>query len=163
MDVIVTPAEGGTVWQLTDLLGRSMGRITASAPRQFMIHPEGHASETMAGIQQGPHASLDAALAEIERHTRGVCRRNPVRRSALDSAQQSRSSAEYPIFTAGRSICFTANARPDCLMTGPSVPVEGIVDFRARTERMWAPADVTADHCVAVFAEIFWRLGSTQP
>ena len=77
MDVIVTPAEGGTVWQLTDLLGRSMGRITASAPRQFMIHPEGHASETMAGIQQGPHASLDAALAEIERHTRGVCRRNP--------------------------------------------------------------------------------------
>jgi len=77
MDVIVTPAEGGTVWQLTDLLGRSMGRITASAPRQFMIYPEGHASETMAGIQQGPHASLDAALAEIERHTRGVCRRNP--------------------------------------------------------------------------------------
>jgi len=27
MDVIVTPAKGGTVWQLTDLLGRSMGRI----------------------------------------------------------------------------------------------------------------------------------------
>jgi len=77
MDVIVTPAEGGTVWQLTDLLGRSMGRLTASAPRQLMIHPEGHALETMAGIQQGPHASLDAALAEIERHTRGVCRRNP--------------------------------------------------------------------------------------
>ncbi|TFW54393.1 hypothetical protein CT676_40510 [Bradyrhizobium sp. MOS001] len=78
MDVIVTPAEGGTVWQLTDLLGRSMGRITASAPRQFMIYPGGgHASETMAGIQRGPHASLDAALAEIERHTRGVCRRNP--------------------------------------------------------------------------------------
>jgi hypothetical protein len=77
MDVIVTPAEGGTVWQLTDLLGRSMGRITTSAPREFMIHPEGHATETMAGIQQGPHASLDAALAEIERHTRGVCRRNP--------------------------------------------------------------------------------------
>ncbi|MDA9494808.1 hypothetical protein XI08_38210 [Bradyrhizobium sp. CCBAU 11361] len=77
MDVIVTPAEGGTVWRLADLLGRSMGRITASAPRQFMIHPEGRASETMAGIQQGPHASLDAALAEIERHIRGVGRRNP--------------------------------------------------------------------------------------
>ena len=26
--------------------------------------------ETMAGIEQGPHASLDAALAEIEKHTR---------------------------------------------------------------------------------------------
>jgi hypothetical protein len=77
MDVIVTPAEEGTVWQLTDLLGRSMGRIAAGAPRQFMIYPEGHASETMAGMQRGPHASLDAALAEIERHTRGVCRRNP--------------------------------------------------------------------------------------
>jgi hypothetical protein len=47
MDVILTRAEGGTVWQLTDLLGRSMGRITASAPRQFVIHPEGHASETI--------------------------------------------------------------------------------------------------------------------
>jgi hypothetical protein len=77
MDVIVTPAEGGTVWQLTDLLGRSMGHITASAPHQFMIHPGGHALETMAEIPQGPHASLDAALAEIERHTRGVCRRIP--------------------------------------------------------------------------------------
>ena len=110
MDVIVTPAEGGAVWQLTDLLGRSMGRITASAPRQFMIHPEGHASETMAGIQQGPHASLDAALAEIERHTRGVLPSKSWRRSALDGAQQSSSSAEYPISTARRFMCFKGNA-----------------------------------------------------
>jgi len=29
MDVIITPAEGGTVWRLTDLLGRSMGSITS--------------------------------------------------------------------------------------------------------------------------------------
>jgi hypothetical protein len=77
LDVIVTPTEEGTVWRLTDLLGRSMGRITAHAPHQFMIHPAGHALETMAGIDKGPHASLDAALAEIETHTRGVCRRNP--------------------------------------------------------------------------------------
>jgi len=72
MDVIVTPAKGGTVWQLTDLLGRSMGRITASAPHRFIIHAEGNGSETVAAIQQGPHASLDAALAEIERHTRAA-------------------------------------------------------------------------------------------
>src|SRR5260370_8017228 len=72
MDVIVTPAEGGTVWQLTDLLGRSMGRITASAPRQFMIYPEGHASETMAGIHQRPHPSPAAPLPAIERPTPGV-------------------------------------------------------------------------------------------
>jgi hypothetical protein len=77
MDVIITPAEGGTVWRLTDLLGRSMGRVVKNASHQFTICPEGHALKTMAGIQQGPHASLDAALAEIERHTRGVCQRNP--------------------------------------------------------------------------------------
>jgi hypothetical protein len=67
----------GTVWQLTDLLGRSMGSIVENASHQFTVYPEGHAVETMAGIHQGPHASLDAALAEIERHTRGVCRLNP--------------------------------------------------------------------------------------
>jgi hypothetical protein len=58
MNVIVTPAEGGTVWQLTDLLGRSMGRITASAPRQFMIHPEGR---FVAG-QDMPAAMLRLAI-----------------------------------------------------------------------------------------------------
>jgi hypothetical protein len=31
----------------------------------------------MSGMKHGPHVSLDAALAEIEKHTRGVCRRNP--------------------------------------------------------------------------------------
>ena len=77
MDVIVRTAEGETVWQLTDLLGRAMGSIVENASHQFTIHPAGHAVETMAGIDHGPHASLDAALAEIERHTRGVCRRNP--------------------------------------------------------------------------------------
>jgi hypothetical protein len=110
MDVIVTPAEGGTVCQLTDLLGRSMGRITASVPRQFMIHPEGHASETMAGIQQGPHASLDAALAEIERHTRGVCRgrRMPRRRGqwqAASSALQLLTSTRARRFTFADFLC----------------------------------------------------------
>jgi hypothetical protein len=63
VDVIVTSAEAETVWQLRDPWST--------------ICPEGHALETMAGIEQGPHASLDAARAEIERHTRGVCRRNP--------------------------------------------------------------------------------------
>jgi hypothetical protein len=76
VDVIVIPADDGTVWHLTDLLGRSMGNIREDASHQFTIYPEGHAIETMADIQRGPHASLDAALAEIERHTRGVCRRS---------------------------------------------------------------------------------------
>jgi hypothetical protein len=31
----------------------------------------------MAGIEHGPFASLDAALAAIEKHTRGICRHHP--------------------------------------------------------------------------------------
>jgi hypothetical protein len=31
----------------------------------------------MAGIEQGPFQSLDAALVAIEKHTRGVCRHHP--------------------------------------------------------------------------------------
>ena len=77
MDVIVTPTGQGRAWQLVDLLGRSMGQIVQTADQEFVVHPDGHALETMAGIEQGPHASLDAALAEIEKHTRGVCRRSP--------------------------------------------------------------------------------------
>jgi hypothetical protein len=77
LDVIVTPSEDKKSWNLADLLGRSMGSIEEASAAEFIITPEGHALETMAGIEQGPHASLDAALAEIEKHTRGVCRRNP--------------------------------------------------------------------------------------
>ena len=77
MDVIVTPAGEEDAWNLTDLLGRSMGQIVEEEPKQFFIDPAGLAIETMHGITAGPHASLDAALAEIEKHTRGVCRRTP--------------------------------------------------------------------------------------
>ena len=77
MDLIVTPAGDGKVWHLMDLLGRSMGSIAKVSATQFTIHPGGHALETMVGIEHGPFASLDDALAAIEKHTRGVCRRNP--------------------------------------------------------------------------------------
>ena len=77
MDIIVTPTIDGAAWSLTDLLGRPMGRITEASAKQFTIQPGGHALETMLGIEHGPFASLDAALAAIEKHTRGVCRRNP--------------------------------------------------------------------------------------
>ncbi len=76
VDLIVWMAKEGTVRSLTDLLGRSMGNNREDASHQFTIYPEGHAFETMADMNRGPHASLDAALAEIERHTRGVCRRS---------------------------------------------------------------------------------------
>jgi hypothetical protein len=48
-----------------------MGRIIEASAQQFTIHPDSHARETMAGIEQGPFASLDAALAAIEKHTPG--------------------------------------------------------------------------------------------
>ena len=74
MDVTVTPTSEGTEWNLIDLLGRSMGRITEHPPKHFTIHPDGQALETMEGMNPGPFATLDAALTEIETHTRGVCR-----------------------------------------------------------------------------------------
>jgi hypothetical protein len=77
LDITVTPTDDGRAWTLTDLLGRPMGRITEASAQQFTIHPDGQARETMAGIEQGPFASLDAALAAIEKHTRGVCRHHP--------------------------------------------------------------------------------------
>jgi hypothetical protein len=61
---------------MTDLLGRSMGRIAERTAGNFVIEPEGQAVGTMADIRSGPHPTLDAALAEIEKHTRGVCRRS---------------------------------------------------------------------------------------
>ena len=79
MDITVTPSDDGKTWTITDLLGRSMGCISAIDDRQFTIHPEGNALETMADMKLGPFASLDVALAEIERQTRGVCRTVPRR------------------------------------------------------------------------------------
>jgi hypothetical protein len=77
LDVIVTLTDDGTAWTLTDLLGRSMGRIVETSDQQLTIQPDGHALETMAGMELGPYLSLDAALAAIERYTRGVCRLYP--------------------------------------------------------------------------------------
>jgi hypothetical protein len=77
LDIIVTPTKDGQAWELADLLGRSMGRIAEGSSKRFVIHPDGYGLETMSGMKHGPHVSLDAALAEIEKHTRGVCRRNP--------------------------------------------------------------------------------------
>jgi hypothetical protein len=74
VDVRVKPVQGENQWDLVDLLGRSMGRIAEHPAKRFTIHPDGQALETMDGINRGPFESLDAALSEIETHTRGVCR-----------------------------------------------------------------------------------------
>ena len=75
MDVVVTEIPNENSWGLTDLLGRDMGRVTLTKPGTFMIRPAGNAMQTLAGVASKPYASLDIALAAIEEHTRGVCRR----------------------------------------------------------------------------------------
>jgi hypothetical protein len=73
MDITVKPENNGATWQLIDLLGRSMGIISHSQ-EGFTVLPGGHALQTMRGMNIGPFRSLDEALAEIEKHTRGTCR-----------------------------------------------------------------------------------------
>jgi hypothetical protein len=74
LDITVKHLSKGSEWSLEDLLGRSMGLIMEDPPKHFTIRPDGGALETMAGLNHGPYASLDATLNEIETHTRGVCR-----------------------------------------------------------------------------------------
>ena len=77
MDVNVNAMSDGKSWSLTDLLGRDMGRVAQTQPGVFRIQPEGKAIATFAAIVSRSYRSLDDALAAIEEHTRGVCRRGP--------------------------------------------------------------------------------------
>jgi hypothetical protein len=52
-----------------------MGCIVDEADR-FSIHPVGKALETFSALAAKTYESLDEALAAIEMHTRGVCRRD---------------------------------------------------------------------------------------
>ena len=77
MDITVThTADDRLTWDLTDLLGRPVGRITG-AGRRFAIEADGRTRALMAGLKWGPYVSLDEALTAIEKHTHGVCRRAP--------------------------------------------------------------------------------------
>lgn len=75
LDIDVTPKPDEAAWLLTDLLGRSMGHIAEEPEGEFRIHPAGQAIRTMEATKRGPFKTLDEALAEIERFTRGTCRR----------------------------------------------------------------------------------------
>jgi hypothetical protein len=77
MDITVTrAADDRLAWDLTDLLGRPVGRITG-AGQQFVIQPDERVCSAMDSVRWGPHPSLDAALAAIEKHSPFVCRRAP--------------------------------------------------------------------------------------
>jgi hypothetical protein len=62
-------------WPLTDLLGRPLGQITEAPSRQVFIDLNKRGHILMPKANLGPHASLDEALTEIEKHTHGVCHR----------------------------------------------------------------------------------------
>ena len=75
--MIVTKSPDGKNWAMVDLLGRDMGRVSEIHPGFFMIQPAGNAVETLNALTSSSFASLDEALAAIEEHTRGQCRRAP--------------------------------------------------------------------------------------
>jgi hypothetical protein len=75
LDIDVTPKPDEAAWLLTDLLGRAMGRVAEEPAGEFRIEPAGQALQTMGSMKRGPFKTLDDALAEIERFTRGTCRR----------------------------------------------------------------------------------------
>ena len=75
MDITVTASAKKGEWALTDLLGREMGCVTETELGVFRIKPQGQAAATMATLTSKTYSSLDVALAAIEEHTRGVCRR----------------------------------------------------------------------------------------
>lgn len=93
MDVMVTKVREREEWLLTDLLGRSMGVIkTAAAGGDLFVEPSGNARTTMTGMRCGPFCSLDEALAAIETHTRGVCRRDRIRPEPEEAKAANRDS-----------------------------------------------------------------------
>ena len=75
LDIDVTPKPEEALWLLTDLLGRAMGCVAEAPAGEFRIEPAGQALQTMESMKRGPFKTLDDALAEIERVTRGTCRR----------------------------------------------------------------------------------------
>jgi hypothetical protein len=74
MDIMVARHANDTVWNLRDLLGRSMGSITQEDDG-FVIAPAGETLKAMSTVNLGPYSTLDAALVQIEVRTRSVCRR----------------------------------------------------------------------------------------
>ena len=73
MDITVRRTGAERSWSSETCSGDRWAPLGIPA-REVPIHPKGNATETMHGLRPGPYASLDAALAEIETHTQGVCR-----------------------------------------------------------------------------------------
>jgi hypothetical protein len=76
MDIVVTPTALGD-WSLIDLLGRQVGTVRETAPGEYRIIPGERVADSMRAMKQGPFATLDKALSEIETFTRSTCRLAP--------------------------------------------------------------------------------------
>ena len=74
MDVIIirtaTPRES---WDITDLLGRALGKITVG-PEMIMFKIQASSGTRLFGVSPGPYATLEHALDQISRHVQGQCR-----------------------------------------------------------------------------------------
>jgi hypothetical protein len=70
IDVEVVPATLDA-WDLRDRLGRPVGKITRSNGA-FRIE-QVPSSQRLSGMTFGPFKTLDAAMSEIEKHTKGAC------------------------------------------------------------------------------------------
>ena len=68
MDLAVTRVDWN-VWNLADLLGRPVGRITKHVGHRFVFEADERMRSTMLKVGSGPYASLDEALIEIEKQT----------------------------------------------------------------------------------------------
>ena len=74
MDISVTrAADDRRAWNLTDLLGRPMGRIIGTRGPGLILEPDERAPNIMNKVPLGPFASLEEALSIIEKHLHGVC------------------------------------------------------------------------------------------
>lgn len=70
MDVLVRPdGEKPGSWSLTDRLSRPWGRIVVATDGAFLIEVD--IDEGQSALRPGPHYTLDDAMSEVARYTRG--------------------------------------------------------------------------------------------
>ena len=75
MDImVIRAAHDLRAWDLSDVLGSPMGRISEVWGPRFIIELDEHAPGIMGGVPPGPFSSLEAALRAIEEQTHGACR-----------------------------------------------------------------------------------------
>jgi hypothetical protein len=86
MDLTLHTTDDRDRWQLVDLLGRPCGKVVRYCGT-FTVAPAGSACEPLKAVGRGPFPSLDATLAEIEKHIRGTCHAKSIPADNLNAAK----------------------------------------------------------------------------